>query len=331
MKKLKYLMYLTVTVLCTLLSCSNESNDLITGNGEKEQKEEEKKELKSIYLENYILDTNQGLYIAPGIEWWQNREGTFDCYLYDVYHYDYPYSSYSPDIYFHYINILWNGYSPYNYSNFRDYKIQVQYRIASNGIGYHNDWWSPGKLANVNGLPYQTYGIYDILAHQAPLDLNSADFVYGNLEFRVRMVHKDFPGPNIGTATVPRYNANLVSKWAYCGRTFTNIYGSGSPLLGDTNSGVYGRIKIYVSIPPDSNHEDYSYFVSFGEHSYDRNFAMGGINGFYWKPAKTGTVNVIAQKRDTSSSSTSIKTVSKSGVYDAGTASLAFSFSPNEF
>jgi len=325
MKKLKYLMYLTVTVLCTLLSCSNESNDLITGNDEKEQKEE-KKELKSIvYTDNYILDTNQGLYIAPGIEWWHNREGTFGCYLYDVYYLDTPYSPYSPNNYFHYINIIWNGYPPYNYSNFRDYRMQVQYRIGN------YDWITPGNVANVEGVPYRTYGIYNILGHEAALDLNSTDFAYGNLEIRIRMVHKDFPGPNIGTITEPKYNANLVSKWAYCNRIVNNIYGSGSPLLGDPNTGVYGRIKIYVSIPPDSNHDDYSYFVSFGEHSYDKNFAMGGINGFYWKPVKTGTVNVIAQKRDTSSTPTYIKTVSKSSAYDAGTESLTFTFSSNEF
>lgn len=321
MKKLKCLVYLTVIALSTLLSCTNESDDLITDNKEKEEKE-----LKSIvYTDNYVRDNSQGVYIAPGIEWWYNREGTFYCYLYDVYHYDYPYSPYSPNNYFHYINIIWNGYPPYNYSNFQNYKIQVQYRIDN------YDWAYPGTYANVNGLPYRTYGIYDILGHEAPLDLNSTDFAYGNLEFRIRMVHKDFPGPNIGTITEPRYNENLVSKWAYCSRIVTNSYGSGSPLLGDPNSGVDGRIKIYVNLPPESSTIDYSYFVSFGQHSYDRNFAMGGINGFYWKPAKTGTVYVTAQKSDYSPTPIYKKSVSKSATYDAGTASLTFSFSPNEF
>lgn len=323
---MKHLLYLLVIVLCTLFSCSSEFNNLKI----EDNNDQEKKELKSIiYKGNYILDNNRGFYIAPGLEWWHNREGSFYCYLYDVYYNDYPYSVYSPNDYFYYISILWNGYPPYHYYNFSDYKIQVQYRFRRYGYD-QDDWKYPEGLANINGSPYKTYGIYNILADEEPLDLNATSFAYGYLEFRIRMVHKDFPGPNIGTSLAPKYDEKLVSRWAYGGSTINNIYGFGSPMLGDSNIGVNGRIKINVNIPSSFTY-DYSYSVSFGEYSTDINLIAGGINGYYWKPAKTGKINVIAQKRDNSFTPAKIKTTSKSATYGAGTGDLTFNFSESDF
>jgi hypothetical protein len=286
--------------------------------------------------------------LDPALEWWQNEQGTLAApYLYDVYFGTTPYAMGSPN-YAHYLSIIWNSYSPYDGSGAPNYKrVQIQYKV---GRGSTATWYYPKTEVPTNNNPfaiiYKQYGLFQRIPpggdpyKDYPIDLNSVFFPNNQeINIRFRVVSNNFPGPNIGTASNPKYDKSLASQWSYNERLRYNYYGFNLPQpIPDTAKKTWnnesnddGILNVKVFIPIDTNSFTYSYYISAGSQYINGEKAPWGGEGSYniSKELKSGIVRVVVTEENKSTQEK--RTVTKTYLYLNYDTKATFAFQKTDF
>ena len=162
-----------------------------------------------------------------GMDWCKDREGDLPAlYEYQVSCRDFP-SGHGPDTCIYYMTIIWTCYPPITEANWMDYQyMQVQHRLISGTTAFPWRYLGEGGPGNYN------YGIVKVNGFQDPMDLN-ATHLPTRVQFRYRLLHKDFPGKADKSINDKEkwYNKNLATGWHYKDYnqpTYNNPYGYNS-------------------------------------------------------------------------------------------------------
>ncbi|WP_333866799.1 hypothetical protein [Sphingobacterium sp.] len=330
-------------------SCSKESidtkKDVVLKEGAKKLLSRNSTNLNTASGSGFMSD----IVIDPALEWWSQEEGTILApYIYDIYAgYSTPQSEMSPDTSAHYFSILWNSYIPYHGNAGNNYRrLQIQFKSQQWG---GTNWYYPKTENPQNNNPfgqiYKQYGLFQRTidpVRDYPMDLSSTIFPYGNVSIRIRVVSNDFPGPNIGTASQPKYDKSLATQWVEYGPRW-NEYGYGRPqptpniitnTWNDETTNDPGVLNIKVSLPENEGDYSYSYYITVGSIYVYGGKAPWGPEGSHniSKPQKSGIVRAVATQNFTNlNGAVQEKTQTKMMQYSASDKTASFTFVKNDF
>lgn len=194
------------------------------------------------------------------------------------------------------------------------------------------------------------YGITDRLIDYGgfidqPQDYNSVSFPAGYMDIRLRVLHKDFPGPNIGDETHPLYDKSLATEWAYFEQNpLNNIYGYNitQPIYNpgtnkwenviDKDQNILNVQVFFPLIPPEN--VTYSYTISTGIHDINGvlNHMNEGNHNFSRPNKDYGIIYVFAvRKYERIGQSPEIRYTNKSLFYSPSDTYKYINFSDNDF
>lgn len=303
---------------------------------------------------SHIKEISYEIITNPALEWWYDQEGALGApYIYFIYTTTEPLAYCAIDTCRNYLSIMWNGGYPYSggYYALEYRRMQIQYKES----GYGKPWLYPKFESEESDIYYGSFIVrhkkYGICNRQCldayqdhPMDFSSVCFPAGPIDIRIRILHDDFPGPNIGDAQYPDYNRELATEWDYFYNSVDNTYGFGisQPSYGSngwSNNNVLDSdpdvLNVTVYTPFAQYGVTYSYTVSTGLETMSGNaftmLAGEGSHNFSKVAKNIGMIWLNATRTETVGGYQMTKYCHKSQLYGSGDTQISFSFSDSDF